>query len=104
MQVLTDQNFEEIIKNSKLPVLVDIYTDWCPPCKILGPILDKLSEEYSSKVSFYKMNLDENPKTGESFQVDRIPTVLLFVNGQAKSNFIGLKQEEEIKNWINSNI
>ncbi|MDD5098522.1 MAG: thioredoxin [Candidatus Pacebacteria bacterium] len=104
MQTLTDQNFEETIKNAKLPILVDIYTEWCPPCKILGPILDKLSEEYSNKVTFYKMNLDENSKTGEAFQIDRIPTVLLFVKGEAKANFVGLKQEEDIKNWINSNI
>lgn len=104
MQLLTDQNFEEIIKNAKLPVLVDVYTDWCPPCKMLGPIVEKLSGEYSGKVDFYKLNLDENHETGEKFQIDRIPTVILFVNGEIKSSFIGLKQEEEIKNWINSNI
>jgi len=104
MQILSDQNFEEVIKNAKLPVLVDIFTDWCPPCKMLGPIVEKLSGEYAGKVDFYKMNLDENHKTGEEFQIDRIPTVILFVNGEIKSSFIGLKQEQEIKNWINSNI
>jgi thioredoxin 1 len=104
MQILTDQNFEETIKNAKLPVLVDVYTDWCPPCKMLGPIVEKLSGEYAGKVDFYKLNLDENHQTGEKFQVDRIPTVIIFINGEIKSSFIGLKQEKEIKDWINSNI
>lgn len=104
MNILTDETFESSVKGSGVPVLVDIFAEWCPPCKILGPIVEKLSEEYKGKVEFYKMDLDKNPKTGDLFQVDRIPTVVLFVNGQMKDKFIGLKQEEEIRSWINSNI
>jgi thioredoxin 1 len=104
MNILTDETFEGSVKNSSTPVLVDIYTEWCPPCKMLGPIVEKLSEEYAGKVEFFKMDLDKNPKTGNLFEVDRIPTVVLFVNGEVKDKFIGLKSEEEIRNWINSNI
>lgn len=104
MNILTDETFEGSVKNSAIPVLVDIYTEWCPPCKMLGPIVEKLSEEYKGKVEFFKMDLDKNPKTGDLFGVDRIPTVVLFVNGEVKDKFVGLKQEDEIKKWIDSNI
>jgi len=85
-------------------VLVDIFTEWCPPCKMLGPIIEKLSEEYKGKVEFFKMDLDKNPKTGDLFGVDRIPTVVLFVNGEVKEKFVGLRPEDEIRKWIDSNI
>ncbi|MDD3386844.1 MAG: thioredoxin [Candidatus Pacebacteria bacterium] len=104
MNILTDQEFEEKVKNSSNPVLLDIYTQWCPPCKILGPMLDKISEEYTDKVDFYKMDLDQNPVTGNNFQIDRIPTVMLFNKGEVKNFFVGLREEEEIKTWINKNI
>lgn len=104
MNILMDKDFETAVKNNSKPVVVDIFTEWCPPCKMLGPIIEKLSEEYVGKVDFYKMDLDKNPETGNLFEVDRIPTVVLFVNGEMKDKFIGLKQEEEIRNWINSNI
>ena len=104
MNILTDETFESSVKNSAIPVLVDIFTEWCPPCKMLGPIIEKLSEEYKGKVDFFKMDLDKNPKTGDLFGVDRIPTVVLFINGEVKDKFIGLRPEEEIRRWINSNI
>jgi thioredoxin 1 len=104
MKILNDDNFEEVINNSTKPVLLDIYTEWCPPCKTLSPILDKLSEEFKDKVDFCKMDLDKNPKIGEMFSVDRIPTVILFVQGKIKTTFIGLREEEEIRSLINSNI
>ncbi|MFZ3054487.1 MAG: thioredoxin [Minisyncoccales bacterium] len=104
MTILTDETFEGSVKSSSIPVLVDIYTEWCPPCKMLGPIVEKLSEEYAGKVEFFKMDLDKNPKTGELFGVDRIPTVVLLINGEVKDKFVGLRTEEEIKSWINSNI
>jgi thioredoxin 1 len=104
MNFLTDENFDSTVKNSSLPVLVDIFTEWCPPCKTLGPIIEKLSEEYKGKVEFFKMDLDKNPKTGDLFQVDRIPTVVFFVNGSVKDKFIGLRSAEEIRSWIDSRI
>lgn len=104
MNNLTDEMFEVSVKSSVNPVLVDIYTEWCPPCKLLGPIIEKLSEEYKGKVEFFKMDLDKNPKTGDMFGVDRIPTVVLLVKGELKEKFVGLRTEEEIRKWIDSNI
>jgi len=104
MTILTDEMFESSVKGSDKLVLVDIFTEWCPPCKMLGPIIEKLSEEYKGKVEFFKMDLDKNPKTGDLFGVDRIPTVVLFVNGEVKEKFVGLRPEDEIRKWIDSNI
>jgi len=104
MNNLDDQNFEDVINNSSRPVLVDVYTHWCPPCNVLGPVLEKLSKEYEGRVDFYKMNLDQCPKVGDKLMIDRIPTVILFVRGEIKTSFIGLREEEEIRNLINSNI
>lgn len=104
MNILTDSNFTETISGSKLPVLVDIYTEWCPPCKKLAPIMEKLDEEYKEKVSFCKMNLDENPETGNDLSVNVIPTVILYVNGVIKDRFTGYREEEDLKQWLNSKI
>lgn len=103
MNILNDDKFQEVISSGK-PVLLDVYTQWCPPCKILGPILEKLEEEYQGKVDFYKIDLDRNPATGNTFGIDRIPTVMLFNNGEVKSFFVGLKEVEDIRSWINKNI
>lgn len=104
MKPINDQDFNEsVIKNEK-PVIVDFFTTWCPPCKMLSPIMEKLSEEYKGKIDFVKMDLDQCPNTGNSFGVDRIPTVIFMQNGKPKSSFIGFKEEEEIKNWIDSNL
>jgi thioredoxin len=104
MNILTDETFEGSVKNSSIPALVDIYAEWCPPCKLLGPIIEKLSEEYKGKVEFFKMDLDKNPKTGNLFEVDRIPTVILFIKGEMKDSFVGLRNEAEIRKWIDSSI
>lgn len=104
MKLINDQEFEEVaIKNTK-PVIVDFFTNWCPPCKMLSPIIEKIAEEYKDKIEFIKMDLDQCPKTGDEFGIDRIPTVIFMNNGQPKSSFIGFKEEGEIKKWIEENL
>ncbi len=104
MIILTDDNFEQTIKSPGKPIVIDIYAEWCPPCKMLSPIMEKLDSEYRDRVTFAKMNLDENHKTGNALSVDRIPTVFLYVEGQIKSSFSGFRSEGDIKQWINSNL
>ncbi|MFA5232453.1 MAG: thioredoxin [Candidatus Paceibacterota bacterium] len=103
MEKITDENFEKTI-NSDKPVLVDFYTDWCPPCKMLSPIIEEIKEEFGDKMTVFKMNIDENPLTAGKFGIDRIPTVTLFKKGEIKDTFIGFMPKEEIKNWLNLNI
>jgi len=100
---LSDQNFEETIKKEKL-VLVDFWTEWCSPCLILGPMLEKVAEEYKGKIVFAKANLDENQIAGGKYNIDRIPSIIIFKDGNPISGFIGLRPESEIKEWIEKNI
>ncbi|MCK9578283.1 thioredoxin [bacterium] len=104
MKSITDKEFEEVVTKSEKPVIIDFFTSWCPPCKMLSPIMEKLAEEYKGKIEIIKMDLDQCPNTGDMFGVDRIPTVIFMSNGKAKSSFIGLKEENEIKHWIEENL
>jgi thioredoxin 1 len=104
MNILTDENFEEFLKKADKPVVLDIFTQWCPPCKMLSPVIEKIAEDYADKVIVAKMDLDANPVTGNRFHVDRIPTVLLIKNGEVASDFVGFKPEAEIKSWIDEGI
>lgn len=104
MEHLTDQNFEETISNADKPVVVDFWAEWCPPCKKLEPVIEKVAEDYKDKISMYKVNVDQNPLLSQMFSIEVIPTVLLFQNNETKSGFVGFREEEEIKKWIDNNI
>ncbi len=104
MIFLTDQNFEEEIKKNQKPVLVDFFADWCPPCQILSPILEKLEKEFGEKIVFAKINVDESPLTAQKFGINPIPTVVLLKGGEPIASFVGLMPEAEIKNWLGKNI
>jgi len=100
MLTLTDQNFEQEIKNAEKPVLVDFYTLWCQPCFVLSPILEKLAEEFKNKFILAKVNLDTIPLTAQKYRIERIPTVILFKEGKPVSGFIGVRPEPEIREWL----
>ena len=100
---LSDQNFEKEISNNSKLVLVDFYTTWCPPCKMLSPILEKLSGEFKDKIIFAKMDTEKNPIISQKFGIESIPTVILFKNGEAVDGFIGLRQEPVLKEWLKKN-
>ncbi|MFH1401451.1 MAG: thioredoxin [Parcubacteria group bacterium] len=101
---LTDENFEKEIQNEKTPILIDFWAEWCGPCQILGPILEKVTEGYKEKVIFAKVNVDSAPISSQKYQVSQIPTVILFKEGKPASGFIGTRPEEFIKNWLNENL
>ena len=103
MEKITDNNFEEIINGEK-PVLIDFYTEWCPPCKMLSPIIEEIQKEFEGKIEVFKMDIDQNPVSADRFQIDRIPMVVLFNKGEIKSSFIGFREKGDIEDWLNSNI
>jgi len=87
---ITDSNFNEIVGSSKIPILIDFYADWCGPCKILGPIIDELAEEYDGRALVAKINTEVNPGLSQHFKIKSIPTMVIINNGQLMERFQGL--------------
>ena len=79
---VSDQNFESEVIKSAQPVLVDLWAPWCGPCRMVGPVIEKLEGEYDGKVKFCKLNVDENQQTAAKYSVMSIPTLLFFKNGE----------------------
>jgi len=93
----TDQNFEQEVLKSQQPVLVDFWAEWCMPCRMLAPTIDKLATEYAGKVKVGKVDTDSNRDVALKYQISAIPTVLLFKDGQVAQRFVGLRSEKEFK-------
>ena len=88
-QHVSDADFGEEVLNSKEPVLVDFWAEWCGPCLAIAPVLDELSTELTGKVKIVKLNVDENPSTTAKYGVRSIPTMILFTGGEAADMKIG---------------
>jgi len=86
---ITDANFEEIVLNSKIPVLVDFWAEWCGPCRMVGPVVDELHTEYAGKAIVGKVNVDENPGISAKFGVRNIPTILFIKDGEVTDKSVG---------------
>ena len=104
VQTFTDGNFDDNVLKSAPPVLVDFWAEWCGPCKRLGPTVDALASEYAGKVTVGKMNIDENPKVPETYQIRGIPTILIFKGGQVVESVVGLAQKEDLKKVIDKHL
>jgi thioredoxin 1 len=100
MVILTDQNFEQEVKQSKIPVLVDFWAPWCGPCQMIGPIMEELMKENEGKIKIGKLNVDENPQIAANYGVMSIPTVILFKEGQEITRKIGLENKENYSKMI----
>lgn len=97
---ITDGNFEEEVKKSSIPVLVDFYADWCGPCKMMAPIVAELAKSFEGKCKIGKCNTDENPRLVNEFRIMSIPTFILFKEGQAAETFMGAIPKKELEEKI----
>ncbi len=103
---VNDQNFEEKVigLSKKVPVIVDFYADWCMPCKILSPILEKIVKENSGKIVLAKVNVDEARIIAGEFGIMSVPTVILFKDGKPIDSFVGALPEPYIREWLDERV
>ncbi len=94
--ILTDANFESEVLEADKPVLVDFWASWCGPCRILGPIIEELANEYSDKIKVAKCNVDDNPELANKYQIISIPTLKIFKNGTIVEESVGVRPKEDI--------
>ena len=100
--VLTDQNFKSEVLESKLPVLVDFWAEWCAPCRMVAPVVEKIEKDYGARLKVGKLNVDDNSETPQQYGIQGIPTLILFKGGQVASQLVGYQSEQKLKSAIDS--
>lgn len=99
---LLDADFAKEVLKSAIPVLVDFWAPWCGPCKSMLPVMEELGAAYEGKAKIVKMNVDENAETPAKYNVMSIPTFILFKDGKAVKNFVGVRSSEDMKKEIDA--
>ena len=94
---ITEQNFDEEVMRSDIPVLVDFWATWCGPCRMLAPVIEEIAKEYEGKIKVGKVNVDDERELALQFGVSSNPTVMVFQNGEIKATSVGYRPKEELE-------
>lgn len=97
-----DASFEQKVLKSKTPVLVDFWAPWCRPCLMAAPVLEELAKEYADKITFAKIDVDQNVQTAAKYGIMAIPNLIIFKNGEPISNIVGFKPKAELKKSLDA--
>ena len=104
VKVFTDSDFDESVRQSPTPVLVDFWAEWCGPCRRLAPTVDALADEYHGRLTVAKMNVDENPMVPGRYNIRGIPTLLLFKGGEMVEQVVGLADKDSLKKVLDRHV
>lgn len=96
----TTDNFESEVLQASTPVLVDFYADWCNPCRMMGPVVAKIAEEYDGKIKVGKCNIDENMELAQKYRVASIPAFVIFRDGEPAANYVGSMPAAELREKV----
>jgi thioredoxin 1 len=94
---VTEATFQSTVLENKLPVIVDFWATWCPPCRILHPIIDQFADDYEGKVAVCKVDVDANQSLAQKYGIRGIPTILMFKNGEIRDQVVGALPKEQLK-------
>ena len=94
---IQENDFDAVVLQSKTPVLVDFWAEWCGPCRMVAPLVEELAEEYNGKVTFAKVDVDQSPQVAGKYGIMSIPTLIIFKNGKPLSNIVGLRSKADLK-------
>ncbi|MBE0479692.1 MAG: thioredoxin [Dehalococcoidia bacterium] len=97
-----DKNFKQVVLESDKPFLVDFWAPWCAPCRAIAPVIEELAGEYSGRIGFAKVNVDENPATATGYGIRSIPTLLIFKDGKPMTQVVGARPKGELKRQLDA--
>jgi len=101
VQEITDQDFQKEVLESEEPVLVDFWAPWCGPCKMVGPVVEQMSEKFSGKLKVVKLNTDDNQNTSMKYQITGIPCMIIFKGGEEVNRLVGFRPADAMEQELN---